>query len=88
MAAQAACTGKAWLQAGGAEGTRGERTKNMPAMFVTLDVLKLSDWLNADACCQVKRRAYDAGRGAGREAAGRVLGPRRAQAARARGGPD
>ena len=59
MAAQAACTGKAWLQAGGAEGTRGERTKNMPPIFVTLDVSKLSGWLNADAYCRVDRRACD-----------------------------
>ena len=28
-----------------------ERTSNMPFMVVTLDVSKLSDWLNADAPC-------------------------------------
>ena len=27
-------------------------------MVVTLDVSKLSGWLNADACCRVGRRAY------------------------------
>ena len=43
-----------------------ERTKNMPLMSVTLDVSKLSGWLNADASCRVERRAYDAGRGVGR----------------------
>ena len=38
----------------------------MEYMVVTLDVSKLSGWLNADARCQVERRAYDAERGAGR----------------------
>eukprot|EP00964_Phaeocystis_antarctica_P031104 scaffold17599_cov43-Phaeocystis_antarctica.AAC.3 len=28
-------------------------------MFVTLDVSKLSGWLNADAYCRVGRREYD-----------------------------
>ena len=48
---------------------RAERTQNMRYMSVTLDVSKLSGWLNADARCRVERRAYDAGRGAacGRE---------------------
>ena len=40
-----------------------ERTQNMPAMFVTLDVSKLSGWLNADAPCRVERRACDERRG-------------------------
>eukprot|EP00964_Phaeocystis_antarctica_P108856 scaffold73351_cov48-Phaeocystis_antarctica.AAC.1 len=42
---------------------RAERTVNMPFMFVTLDVSKLSGWLNAVAPwpCRVERRAYDAG---------------------------
>ena len=30
----------------------------MPPMVVTLDVSKLSGWLNADATCRVERRAY------------------------------
>eukprot|EP00964_Phaeocystis_antarctica_P028339 scaffold15977_cov53-Phaeocystis_antarctica.AAC.2 len=30
---------------------------------MTLDVSKLSGWLNADAPCRVEKRAYDAGRG-------------------------
>eukprot|EP00964_Phaeocystis_antarctica_P124892 scaffold88529_cov45-Phaeocystis_antarctica.AAC.1 len=59
-------------------------------MSVTLDVSKLSGWLNADAdcrdaTCRVERRVYDAGRGAGRERG------RWAAAARERhawGGPD
>ena len=45
-----------------------ERTLNMACMFVTLDVSKLSGWLNAFACCRVERRACDAGRGTAREA--------------------
>ena len=64
---QAACTGRARLKAAEAR-ARAERTLNMLPMFVTLDVSKLSGWLNADACCQVERRACDAGRGAAREA--------------------
>ena len=47
---------------------RAERTQNMPRMVVTLDVSKLSGWLNAVATCRVERRACDAGRGAAREA--------------------
>eukprot|EP00964_Phaeocystis_antarctica_P109357 scaffold73841_cov52-Phaeocystis_antarctica.AAC.1 len=38
----------------------------MPPIFVTLDVSKLSGWLNAAAFCRVERRAYDAGRDVGR----------------------
>ena len=44
------------------------RTLNMLLMVVTLDVSKLSFWLNADARCRVERRACDAGGGADREA--------------------
>ena len=47
---------------------RAERTWNMKPMLVTLDVSKLSGWLNAIAPCRVKRRACDVGRGAAREA--------------------
>ena len=50
---------------------RAERTANMPYMVVTLDVSKLSAWLNADAYCRVERRASDVGRGAAREESGR-----------------
>ena len=38
-------------------GAGAERTANMPLMPVTLDVSKLSGWLNADAYCRVMRRA-------------------------------
>ena len=44
---------------------------NMSLMSVTLDVSKLSGWLNANAPYRVGRRACDAGRGVGREAGGR-----------------
>ena len=48
---------------------RAERTWNMFCMVVTLDVSKLSGWLNADAPpCRVERRACDAGSGAALEA--------------------
>ena len=33
----------------------------MPFVPVTLEVSKLSGWLNADATCRVMRRAYEAG---------------------------
>ena len=36
---------------------RAERTPNMFHMFVTLDVSRLSGWLNADAPCRVEREA-------------------------------
>jgi len=66
--ARAACTARG----PGCEGWAGyracaERTLNIWFMVVTLDVSKLSGWLNADADCRVERRAYDAGRGVGRE---------------------
>ena len=38
----------------GAKGTRGERTKNMALMSVTLEVSKLSGWLKALAPCRVE----------------------------------
>ena len=42
---------------------RAERTLNMLSILVTLDVSKLSGWLNLYACCRVERRACDAGKG-------------------------
>ena len=49
-----------------------EGTLNMERMVVTLDVSKVSGWLNADAYCRVERRVYDAERGVdrGREGMG------------------
>ena len=66
-ATQAACTGRARLKAVGAR-ARAERTRNIWYMVVTLEVSRLSGWLNTDAPCRVVRRAYDARRGAAREA--------------------
>ena len=66
-ATQAAFTGRARLKAGGAR-ARAERTWNMAYMVVTLDVSKLSGWLNAVAYCRVERRDCDVGRGAARQA--------------------
>ena len=48
MAVHAACT-EEQLDTGHAR----ERTMNMLSMSVTLDVSKLSGWLNADAPCRV-----------------------------------
>ena len=58
---QAARTGRAEDSTGGLgrQGSGGERTPNMPAMVVTLDVLKLTGWLNLYAACRVERRACD-----------------------------
>ena len=52
--AQAAC-GKGTEGAEGRE--RAERTENMPLVLMTLDVLRLSGWLNADAPCRVEKEA-------------------------------
>ena len=51
---QEACTGDGPTQGLGAKGTRGERTLNMKLMSVTLEVLKLSGWLKADADCRIE----------------------------------
>ena len=48
-----------------------ERTESMYCMSVTLDVLKVSGWLNADAPCRIQREAELRGRQAGQEAGGR-----------------
>jgi hypothetical protein len=65
---------------------RAECTANMPPMVVTLDVSKLSGWLNAYACCRVEResikRAARGGHGGGRAWA------RRRRKQRAGRGPD
>ena len=36
---------------------RAERAVNMDSMVVTLEVTRLSGWLNADAPCRVNREA-------------------------------
>ena len=63
------CTGRARLKVAGAR-ARAERTWNICCMVVTLDVSKLSGWLNADAPCRVERRACDARQGAAQEREG------------------
>ena len=50
---------------------RAERTENMWLMSLTLDVSKVSGWLNSLASCRAERRAHGAGRGAGQETRGR-----------------
>ena len=53
-----------------------ERTWNMPHMVVTLEVSRLSGWLNADSC-RVKKDEGERcprGQGDGRAAAGRKRG--------------
>ena len=53
-----------------AEGrARAERTANTKRMSLTLDVLRLSGWLNADASCRVERERIGGatcGQGGGR----------------------
>ena len=50
---------------------RGERTLNISIKFVTLDVLKLSGWLKANAACRAKGRYATRGEAcAGRKARG------------------
>ena len=60
--------GEGPTQGCGGHRARAERTWNMAYMFVTLDVSKLSCWLNADAYCRVERRACGVGSSAAREA--------------------
>eukprot|EP00964_Phaeocystis_antarctica_P046223 scaffold26677_cov59-Phaeocystis_antarctica.AAC.6 len=57
----------------------------MPLMSVTLDVSKLSAWLNADASCRVERQACNVGRGTAQEREGAGWQRRNR---RARGEPD
>ena len=55
-AAQAACREGASCGGSLASGARAERTLNIQNMLVTLDVSKLSGWLNEDAPCHIKRK--------------------------------
>ena len=66
----AACRGGLNCRFGAGRGE--ERTLNMPPMFVTLEVSKLSGWLNADAPCRESNECVR----------------RRQCKRRARGGPD
>ena len=56
-AAHSACRKAPTVQAEGR--ARAERTENMYAMSVTLDVSRLSGWLNADAPYRVKGEAQE-----------------------------
>ena len=47
---------------------RDERTTKISFMYMTLEVSKLSGWLNAIDHCRVEQRAYGAGQGAARKA--------------------
>ena len=53
-------------------------------MLVTLDVSKLSGWLNASAYCRVQREAYHEGDMEGQETGGRGSG----SPSNVQGGPD
>jgi len=77
-AAQAACRQDPTAEAAG--GARAERTENMFPMSVTLDVSKLSDWLNADAPCRAESKGKHGKRG-DMWAGGHGLGERRRQRA-------
>ena len=61
-------------------GARAERTTNMYCMVVTLDVSKLSGWLNARASCRGEREKH---RKRGERRAGRREGVGAAAAAQA-----
>jgi len=76
--------GRIRVQIGGRP--RAERTMNMAPMFVTLDVSRLSGWLNADAYC----REPNGGQTMRGEVRAAGCGRRRATAVRAgrRGGLD
>jgi hypothetical protein len=63
-------SGRAWRGGGGVssaqggpkcggcwQGAREKCTANMYSMVVTLEVSRLSGWLNADAPCRVERKA-------------------------------
>jgi len=62
-----------------------ERTQNMPNMFVTLDVSRLSGWLNADAPCRESKEGVRYGArytGQGGSCGGRPWHTQRAERAR------
>ena len=55
---------RAGLDCGSGAGHEEERTKNIHHIVVTLEVSKLSGWLNADAPCRyIQTGACGAGRG-------------------------
>ena len=69
-AVQAACRGGLDCRLGAGHGEA--RTQNMPNMFVTLEVSKLSGWLNALASCRESKGGHTVvGRGAEYRESGR-----------------
>ena len=65
-ATQAACAqGGLRLKADGEHRARAKRTSSMECMVATLDVSKLSGWLNADARCRVERAGMRCGKRCG-----------------------
>ena len=70
-----------------AAGAGAERTQNMFDMVVTLDVSKLSGWLNAAAFCRVERKACGKRGGMRGRATGGARVGRRRRKQRAQGGP-
>ena len=65
-----------------AEGrARAERTLNIPLMLVTLDVSRLSGWLNADASCRGTRESIGGGATCGQGGGRMDVGGSVAQAA-------
>ena len=70
-----------------AEGrARAERTSNINDIAVTLDVSKLSGWLNADAPCRVRRERIGGGAACGQGGGSRV--GRGGRWRKQQGGPD
>jgi hypothetical protein len=63
---------------------RAKRTKNMSCMVVTLEVSKLTGWLNADAPCRVEGGHVQYGMRCG-PGGGRAWGRRRKRRARGKG---
>ena len=71
-AVHAACRGGLDCRLGAGHGE--EHTTNMPCMFVTLEMSKLSGWLNADAPCRESKGGHTVrGESAGLEAGGRQV---------------
>ena len=62
-AVQAACRNAPTVEV--AVRAREKRTSNIQNMLVTLDVSKLSGWLNADALCRVERESIKRGANGG-----------------------
>ena len=80
-AAHAACRGGLDCRLGAGHGE--ERTRNMPSMFVTLEVLKPSGWLNAGAYCRESKAGHTVREGFG-PGGGRAAGDRGARSVQGR----